>query len=146
MVRKVLHAPVPLPLFPVELNSSYFGDDATIPVRFQSSSIFFNYDTCSRPDQARPGTDLVRFGPIRVGWLTEGSYAPMLNNNSILAEQETLGDLLFYAIIGLALFVPRNCIMNVLSAITRKSQKTLFTEYWENTIQAICSNILTLDI
>ena len=42
--RELWQAQVPPP-FPVELTSSYLGDDASVSVRFQCSSNLFNYDT-----------------------------------------------------------------------------------------------------
>ena len=61
--RQVLQAQVPLS-FPVELYSTYLGDDAMVPVRIQCLSNLFHYDTSTLADQEI--TLSGRKGPIRV--------------------------------------------------------------------------------
>ena len=48
--RKLMYAHAPLS-FPVELYSTYLGDDAMVPVRIQCLSNLFHYDTSTLADQ-----------------------------------------------------------------------------------------------
>ena len=48
--RKLLYAHAPLS-FPVELYSTYLGDDAMVPVRVQCVSNLFTYDPSTLADQ-----------------------------------------------------------------------------------------------